>query len=218
MNQNTMNQNTMNQNTMNQNTMNQNKPTSGGGAKDKIVGAVQVAHGVGERLRGTALAAVDKATGYLSSAQEHEQTILRGKSEMDQGMAKLRGPTVSGAGGGPTAGTEQAYPGADAAPHAQEGYTPTMPQPTAGYGPAQHQTVPETKQYYGEQGLGPAAAGQGAGYNQAGSTTKYGPEQYPTAPKQYYGEQGSGSAVDGQDAGYNQVSSLPPGATPVNVQ
>ncbi|KIM75298.1 hypothetical protein PILCRDRAFT_13712 [Piloderma croceum F 1598] len=78
-----------------------NTGTTGGskaGIGSKIRGAAEVVHGVGDNVRGTFLGAIDTATGRQS---ENDEIAARGRMEVSQGMAKIRG-----AGAGATAGYE----------------------------------------------------------------------------------------------------------------
>ncbi|KZP07893.1 hypothetical protein FIBSPDRAFT_939265 [Athelia psychrophila] len=64
---------------------------AGSGIGSKIKGAIQVVHGVGDSIRGTVLGGVDTVAGDTSSAGAGDNIATRGRAEVDQGMANLRG-------------------------------------------------------------------------------------------------------------------------------
>ncbi|KZP14311.1 hypothetical protein FIBSPDRAFT_1048852 [Athelia psychrophila] len=64
---------------------------AGSGIGSKIKGAIQVVHGVGDSIRGTVLGGVDTVAGDTSSAGAADNIATRGRAEVDQGMANLRG-------------------------------------------------------------------------------------------------------------------------------
>jgi len=69
----------------------------GSGMGSKMRGAAQVAHGVGEVIRGTVLGAIDNIAG--DDRTMNREIAAQGRMEYSQGMAKMRG-----AGTGATAG------------------------------------------------------------------------------------------------------------------
>ncbi|KAI9060411.1 hypothetical protein FKP32DRAFT_1054578 [Trametes sanguinea] len=75
----------------NRNTNDTDYPSSGS-RKQKIRGAAEVIHGVGDNLRGRLMGAVDSSTKTGGTRPEVE----KGRQEVEQGMAKLTGgPGVS---------------------------------------------------------------------------------------------------------------------------
>ncbi|GLB36868.1 hypothetical protein LshimejAT787_0311550 [Lyophyllum shimeji] len=71
--------------------------TSGqAGATDRMKGAYELVHGIGEAIRGGALSAVD-SLAHSKSAKENELIEHRGRLEAEQGLAKLKGNLTSGA-------------------------------------------------------------------------------------------------------------------------
>ncbi|KAF7974173.1 hypothetical protein HWV62_13303 [Athelia sp. TMB] len=71
---------------------------AGSGFGNKIKGAIQVTHGIGENIRGTVLGAVDTVSGDNTGA---DNVATTGRAEVDQGMANMRGtaPPVGDAAG-----------------------------------------------------------------------------------------------------------------------
>ncbi|KAG2067148.1 hypothetical protein BDR04DRAFT_1105470 [Suillus decipiens] len=67
------------------------KNGGGGGFGNKLKGAAQVIHGMGENIRGTALGSADRATNSAASAQKNADLATKGRAEIAEGMAKLKG-------------------------------------------------------------------------------------------------------------------------------
>ncbi|KAF8639377.1 hypothetical protein AX17_001533 [Amanita inopinata Kibby_2008] len=61
----------------------------GGSVGGRIKGAAGVIHGAGEQFRGSILTAIDAAAGRQPSPAE--EVVQRGRMEIEQGMADLRG-------------------------------------------------------------------------------------------------------------------------------
>ncbi|KAL4079835.1 hypothetical protein J3A83DRAFT_4185776 [Scleroderma citrinum] len=68
---------------------------------NKLKGAAQVVHGIGESIRGTVLGAADSIAHTPSSEAKHEATTTKGKAEIEEGIAKVRGYTSGGNLGAP---------------------------------------------------------------------------------------------------------------------
>ncbi|TRM64913.1 hypothetical protein BD626DRAFT_490329 [Schizophyllum amplum] len=76
------------------NNNNNSQKTTGRSAHDKVKGAAEVVHGLGETVRGNLLSTVEP--------QGNEQVARRGEQEMRQGNADMaRGPKTGGTSSGP---------------------------------------------------------------------------------------------------------------------
>ncbi|KAG1850384.1 hypothetical protein DFJ58DRAFT_746470 [Suillus subalutaceus] len=78
---------------------------NGGGFSDKLKGAAQVIHGIGDNLRGTALGSADRATSSVAGVQKNADLVTKGRAEIAEGMARMKGhssaPQVAPAGTAP---------------------------------------------------------------------------------------------------------------------
>ncbi|KAL4079827.1 hypothetical protein J3A83DRAFT_4368674 [Scleroderma citrinum] len=85
--------------------MSSNSAQSGAGSGrklgNKLKGAAQVVHGIGESIRGTVLGAVDSIAHTPSSEAKYEATASKGKAEIEEGIAKVRGHASGGNVGAP---------------------------------------------------------------------------------------------------------------------
>ncbi|KAG2339515.1 hypothetical protein BDR05DRAFT_1062113 [Suillus weaverae] len=140
------------------------KNESGGGFGNKIKGATQVIHG--ENIRGTALGAADRATSSVAGAQKNADAASKGRAEVAEGMARMKGraPATQGAPAGTTpAGT--APPGtapADQGTTAGIG-TGTGTSAAAGVtGQGQQQGTSDEKTSAAREKSGPESTGPGA--------------------------------------------------------
>ncbi|KAJ8518016.1 hypothetical protein ONZ45_g4884 [Pleurotus djamor] len=71
-----------------------NRNSSGNdGLGDKVKGAFQAIHGIGENIRGTALGAIDTIT---KDGTRNDQIAQRGRLETSEGLARMRGGKVTG--------------------------------------------------------------------------------------------------------------------------
>ncbi|KAI0777483.1 hypothetical protein BD413DRAFT_180339 [Trametes elegans] len=92
--------------------------TGGGNRHQKLRGAAEVAHGIGENLRGRFMSTVDSSTNTGGTHPEVE----KGRREVERGMAKLTGgPGVTG--------TVHGYDSGSTNPTG--GDPPTAPEPPA---------------------------------------------------------------------------------------
>lgn len=160
---------------------------------DKIKGAIEIVHGAGDNLRGSALGAIDQMG--RGGVTKNEEISRKGREEFERGMGRWKGHQTGAGVYGQAATQDTAVPyGAQGAP------SPYGPQGAASqYGP-QGATSP-----YGPQD----AASQ---YGHQGATPPYGPQG---APAPSYGGQGTaygygqGRAGDVK-AGGQQDTSYPP--------
>ncbi|KAF5377003.1 hypothetical protein D9615_007324 [Tricholomella constricta] len=132
---------------------------------EKIKGAIEVIHGAGENIRGTAMGALDTITRTESSADE--EIARKGRLETEEGLAKWRGTGatstgVHGQAPGTHSGTAQA-PGTQA-PVGQAG----TQQNVGTAGPAGQRQDPSAPT--AQQGIAPGEAGRGSGSQQVPST------------------------------------------------
>ncbi|KAJ7229828.1 hypothetical protein GGX14DRAFT_691973 [Mycena pura] len=93
----------------NTNTTNPNAaqaPASGGGGVGaKVKGSVKVAHGLGDTVRGATMGAFDKVEHGGREADAHEELVRRGRAEIEEGIAMIKGHAQPAAGTGTGTGT-----------------------------------------------------------------------------------------------------------------
>ncbi|KAI0748950.1 hypothetical protein C8Q74DRAFT_381883 [Fomes fomentarius] len=168
------------------------------GIGQKLEGAKDVVHGIGENIRGRFMDTVDSTT---NTGNAHPET-LRGRLEVEQGMAKMTGGRHAA-----TASARAPTSGAGGAPASSSAYPPSQYQ-------SQGQVSGDADAPPAQEGdvLGPRS-GMTAGSGNAGpeSSIAYAPYQ-----KQYYagGASAAGSGTgrqgsNGRDLGYDQNREQP---------
>jgi len=81
---------------MSNNTNNPSTTTgSGSGIGDKVKGAFETVHGLGDSLRGQGMQALDSAFKTPQKADEHATLAEKGRQEFESGLAKFRGQGAS---------------------------------------------------------------------------------------------------------------------------
>ena len=65
--------------------------SAGSGIGDKIKGAFQVAHGVGDAIRGSTLGAADSAMSHNEAQAKNAGIANKGSAEYSEGMNRMRG-------------------------------------------------------------------------------------------------------------------------------
>ncbi|KAG2142410.1 hypothetical protein DEU56DRAFT_979587 [Suillus clintonianus] len=139
----------------------------GGGFGDKIKGAAQIIHGLGENIRGTALGTADRATSSEAGIQKDDEVAAKGRAEVAEGMARMRGhpagtvPSDKGTSAGTGTGT-----GAATAVGAGAGAGVT--------GQGQQQGTGHEKPTAVREKSGPETTGSGAALTSRGATSGVG--------------------------------------------
>lgn len=146
---------------MTSNSSTRNGGGSGGKLTSKLKGAAQVVHGIGESIRGTVLGVADAIAHTPSSEAKYETTATKGKAEIEEGVAKLRGHTS----GGDSSTTKAAHSASeDAGTQGTEGGAGTSTVHTG-----DKDIVPDPSVRSGEPQLAPPATTVDVGEHQAGS-------------------------------------------------
>ncbi|KAI0044940.1 hypothetical protein FA95DRAFT_1680808 [Auriscalpium vulgare] len=138
------------------NTPSTNPGSTGSGLGSKLRGVAEVAHGIGDSLRGRAMGAVEGG----QKKQENAGIATRGREEVERGMSRIDGrPLPGAAGAGPASGAAHGMGddiGAGPGSGASGGYDSAQAGATGGQNAAQRHPGATA-------GAGVAAAGGAAG-------------------------------------------------------